>query len=473
MAQEKGYRDNSKLLGKIPESADSLRAENGESKSVFSLRCLFDNFAFQRISAFMTHSSGFCDVECAECAYGSVGGKPVFAFSEGSGDRSAVFSYRNAEKIKLMYKRALGSGTPVVAILDSLGGMLEEGSSLLSAYGELAKCVSAAKGMIPQIAIISGKCTGILSGIAQMFDFVVTTKQSELYFFPNNETTRVEAAECGGNSAFVADNIEAATGFVRKLIGFLPMNKTDSKFIGDTEDDINRMLGKTLPADYSVEELIGDISDCGDFLPLWSDYATCMIVGFATFDGILAGVVANNHSVNDGAISANGAEKVTRFIDFCASFGVPILTLVDTVGFEVSAENNDSDIMQMSARLMHAYASAECAKLTVIIGKAYGAGFTVMGSRALGADLVLALRSAMVAAMPPERAVAFSENERITPEKGRDVIEEEWALENSPAVLAAAKGDIDDIVELEFLRAHVVSAVGMFSSKSKKAADLI
>jgi len=144
-----------------------------------------------------------------------------------------------------------------------------------------------------------------------------------------------------------------------------------------------------------------------------------------------------------------------------------VLTLVDTKGFEVSPDNEKAGVTKASAKLALAYAKSPCAKITVILGKAYGAGFTLMGSRSLGADEVLALKDSFISAMPPESAVAFMNNDDITLDKDRKTVEDEWIAKNCPAVLAAANGDIDDIIDSTFLRAHVCTAVGMFSSKSE------
>ncbi len=468
-----GQKTDAEILVETLSAADAFSNLEKENESRSALRTVFDNGCFKRLSAFMTDSEESSETESVECGYGSVGGKPVFAFAEDSGKLSGAVSSRHVEKIKSLYKRALGSGTPVIAVFDSIGGKIEEGSSLLSAYGELAKCVSAAKGILPQIAIVKGKCTGILSSIAQMYDFVITTEESEMYFFPPLSVGECSEKEINGICAYEAKNYKDATDFAKKLISVLPLNKKYSKYVKDCEDDINRIIPEGFAKGNDVSELISEISDDKEFIQLYEEYGKSVTVGFSLFDGILTGVVANNGSVNEGAISKEGAEKAKRFIDFCSSFGISILTLVDTVGFEVSKENEEAGIMTEAADLMLAYSKANVAKVTVIVGKAYGAGFTVMGSRSLGADEVIALKSASIAVMPPERAVAFCENDEITPEKRRNEVEAEWLMKNSPAVLAAAKGDIDDVADFQNLRSHVVFAIGMFSSKSVDALGIL
>ena len=127
------------------------------------------------------------------------------------------------------------------------------------------------------------------------------------------------------------------------------------------------------------------------------------------------GVIANNAEEEGGVLTADGAKKAAKLISFCDSFSIPVVTLTDSVGVQVSAEAEAAPLAAQLGKLAMAYASAECAKITVVIGKAYGASFTLMGSKALGADTVYALPTAEISVMDPAAAVAFLWNDRITP----------------------------------------------------------
>ncbi len=458
------------MLMEMLRSADEAASDKDVSAALTAMRFLFDNQSFVRLSAFMTRTSGVTDPDGVICAYGAVEGKPVFAFSEDADLCGAAMTKRHVEKIKALYKRAKQNGAPVVGFFNSVGGYLDEGSAVLSAYGELIDCVCSAKGLVPQIAIVNGNCTGMLSSVAQMFDFVIVVKGSKFYFLPpfivGDGASGDDVAAKKGLAAKVAESVEDASALARALVAMLPLNKNDSSFIGDCGDDINRTCSISAEGDYDVLELIKEVSDNKKFVEIYEEYASAVKVGFASFDGIVCGVVANDHSVNDGALTVDCCNKISDFIDFCSMFGIAVVTLVDTKGFDVSSENADAGIMPASARLAVAYSRCKCAKITVIVGKAYGAGFTVMGSRSLGADEVLALRSAVVSVMPPESAVAFMHNDEITGSKTREELESEWISNNCSAVLAAANGDVDDVIDATFLRAHICTAVGMFSSKS-------
>lgn len=465
--------DSAKMLVEMLKSADRFSENVNVSPAFSAIRSLFDNGSFVRLSAFMTHSQDSCEEEGIICAYGSVDRKPVFAFADDLEKNGGAMSQRHIAKIRSLYKRAKQNGVPVVAYLNSAGGDLDEGSSMLSAYGEFIDCICSAKGLIPQIAVINGKCTGMLASAAELFDITVGVNDCEFYFSPpsvvGREFSSRESLEENGLLSFMAEDVDEASSYVRRLISLLPLNSNDSKYIGDTEDDINRTISVDMTDDYDIRALIEDIADNNEFVELSKKYAQAIVTGFASFDGILCGIVASDHMINDGALTADACAKASDFIGLCSEFTIPILTLVDTKGFEVSASNESKGVMKASAKLSLSYAKSPSAKITVIIGKAYGAGFTVMGSRSLGADEVLALKDALVSVMPPESAVALMKNEDITLDKDRKAVESEWIRKNCPAILAAANGDIDDIVDTAFLRAHICTAVGMFSSKSNLA----
>lgn len=462
--------DSAKMLVEMLKNADNFSVCQNETDAVKALRYLFDNQSFVRLSAFMTRSLDSCEEEGVICAYGSVKGKPVFAFAQDASKCGGAVEHRQAKKIASLYKRAIQNGAPVVAFLQSVGGSIDEGSRMLSAYGELIDCVSSAKGVVPQIAIVCGNCTGMLATVASLFDFTVGTKNAGFSFIPqsllDDDVSSDTYLEENGTVCKMCDDVKSATAFARDLISFLPQNCNDSKFLGDNDDDINRPITTVKNGNYDIQELIKDIADNNAFVELYEKYAPSVRTGFLLLGGIVCAVVANDKNINFGAITASGCRKMTRTVKFCSSFGIPILTLADTKGIEVAAENEKDRLPEATAELALAYSISKCPKITVILGRAFGAGFTLMGSRSLGADEVLATRDAIVSAMPPESAVAFMENDNITLSNDRKSLEADYIAENCNAAYAAANGDIDDIIDPILLRAHVCTAVDMFSSKS-------
>ena len=428
------------------------------------INALFDAGTFVEIGSFVRRSNRSEEYEGVVCGYGSVDGKLVFAFSQDSDRMKGAFDEIHARKIEKLYEMAIANGAPVVAMLDSAGAVIYEGSAVLSGYGRVMKCVSEASGIIPQIAVVTGVCAGMSATIAAMFDLVVTVKgQSKLSvnvpFVVGNEVGSAEYAAANGLAAIVAENEAEADAKVRELISVLPSNNADGTELEVNADDLNR---KVAVDGLSGEALVCEIADEKRYLALYNDYAPEMSVGFASFGGIFAGVV-----YADGKITVKGARKAAKFVTLCDSFNIPLLTLVDSEGVVADKESEQAPFASGLAKLAMAYTSSKNAKVTVVIGKAYGAAYTLMGSRSVGADIAFALENAAISVLAPEASVAFVWNDKITAEKTRETLEAEWKEKCASPVDAAEKGDIDDIIESSELRQRVCAAFGMLFAKAE------
>ena len=337
----------------------------------------------------------------------------------------------------------------------------------MSAYGKLLRTVSDASGKIPQIAVISGVCAGMAATVAAMFDLTVTIKdKSSLFvnapFLAGKDVGTTETVAANGLSSIETENDEDAAALVAKLIAMLPANCDDILVAEDSADDINLRVAVD---GLSGKALIGEIADLGDFVEVGTKYAPEMVTGFAKIGGASCAIVANDAGVNGGVITADGAKKAAKLIGFCDSFSIPIITLVDSVGVESGAEAENAPLAAQLGKLAMAYATADTAKITVVTGKAYGAAFTLMGSKALGADIELALPESEISVMAPASAVAFLWNDRITEDKSRADLEDEWKKTCAAATEAAADGSIDDIIDPAELRQRICSAVYMLLMK--------
>ena len=428
------------------------------------INALFDAGTFVEIGSFVRRSNRSEEYEGVVCGYGSVDGKLVFAFSQDSDRMKGAFDEIHARKIEKLYEMAIANGAPVVAMLDSAGAVIYEGSAVLSGYGRVMKCVSEASGIIPQIAVVTGVCAGMSATIAAMFDLVVTVKgQSKLSvnvpFVVGNEVGSAEYAAANGLAAIVAENEAEADAKVRELISVLPSNNADGTELEVNADDLNR---KVAVDGLSGAALVCEIADEKRYLALYNDYAPEMSVGFASFGGIFAGVV-----YADGKITVKGARKAAKFVTLCDSFNIPLLTLVDSEGVVADKESEQAPFASELAKLAMAYTSSKNAKVTVVIGKAYGAAYTLMGSRSVGADIAFALENAAISVLAPEASVAFVWNDKITAEKTREALEAEWKEKCASPVDAAEKGDIDDIIESSELRQRVCAAFGMLFAKAE------
>ena len=440
--------------------------ERGTTVGAKKIVALFDAGTFVETGAFMQKANG--DLTGVVCGYGAIDGKLVYAFSQDSDRKKGAFDAIQAEKIAMLYRMAMKNGAPVIGIFDSAGAVICDGASAMSAYGKLLKAVSDASGIIPQIAIISGVCMGMSATVASMFDVIVTVKEKSLLsvnapFVVGKDVGSSEAVFAGGLSSLEAESDEDAMQKAAKLISMLPSNNAEGVIAEEINDDINRRVA----IDGLVgKELVEAIADAGEFVELGAAYAEELVTGFVRLGGVCCGVVASNAGVNGGTVTSDTAKKAARMVSFCDSFSIPVLTLTDSVGVEIGKEAENTPLAAQLGKLAMAYATADTAKITVVTGKAYGAAFTLLGSKALGADMVYALENAEISAMAPASAVAFLWNDRINEECTRTELEAEWKEKHASAQAAAADGSIDDVIDAAELRQRICAAVYMLLMKN-------
>ena len=439
--------------------------EKGTTVGCAKIAALFDAGTFVETDAFMKRGD---DLTGVVCGYGAVNGKLVYAFAQDSDRKKGAIDALQAEKIAMLYSMAQKNGAPVVGMFDSVGATVADGASVLSAYGKLLKVVSDASGIIPQIAIINGVCAGMAATVAAMFDVVVTIKgQSELYvnapFLAGKEIGSADYTSLNGLASIAAENEGDAIAKAVKLVTMLPSNCEEGVTIEEITDDINRTVAVE---GLSGKNLVEALCDAGSFLSLGEAYATEMVTGLAVFGGVTCGVVANDAAVNGGVITCDGAKKAAKLVSFCDSFSIPVITLVDSIGVATGAEAEGAPLAAQLGKLAMAYATADTAKIGVVCGKAYGAAFTLMGSKALGADMVYALPASEISVMAPDSAVAFLWNDKITEQVTRADLVEKWTKECASPEAAAADGSIDDVVAALELRQRICAAVYMLMMKN-------
>ena len=435
--------------------------EKAYGASSAKLASIFDAGTFVELGAYTKRQDSQKDFEGVVCGYGSVNGKLAFAFVQDSGRTKGAFSERHAKKICDMYALAIKNGAPVIGVFDSAGAVVYDGASALAAYGKVMKSVSDASGIIPQIAVIDGVCGGSSAVVASMFDLTVTIKgSSKLFvnapFVVGKEIGTAEFAAATGISAYAADDEASAYACVRELVTLLPQNNADAALV-ETADDLNRSVAID---GAKAEDVVASLADSASLVRLYKDYTDNAVLGIASFGGVVSGVVAVS-----GALDINTARAAAKLVSFCDSFGMPVVTLVDSCGLEVSGKAEENAYASELARLAYAYTSSENAKVTAVIGKAYGAAFTLLGSKATGADIVFALENAAISVLSPEASVAFVWNDKVG-EKTREELEAEWKETCASAADACDRGEVDDVVESAELRKRICAALMMLATKA-------
>lgn len=421
---------------------------------------IFDEGTFAEVGAFIGGDSDedFCPVVTG---YGSIDGLLVFAFSQDYSRLHGAMGKAHAKKICKIIEMALEVNAPVIGVFDSAGAKIDEGSDALNACGEVISSLAFSKGMIPTIAVVAGPCGGAGAVAASLCDvIIVAEKTGSLYMVPSSMLEdktlgKPEKLAETGVSAITAKDDAAACLAARDLCKYFTPEMI-------TTDDGNRAFDSSVFENpkYDVHSVIENLFDAGSFTELFAKRAPQMTVGLASMNGRVCGVIANNPSFKDGKMCPGACEKAVKLIKLCRTIDVPVVTLVDGVGVGTTDKIEIGGVAGKLAELAMAY-SASARKVTVITGEAYGTAYSVLGSKALGADFVLALDRAKISPMNPVSAVEFLGE--VYDESKVDEIAAKWADENASPLEAAKKGYVDDIIEASELRARVASVLEMFA----------
>lgn len=465
MSQTK-FKSAAELRAVISErtSSDKMNAHK-------RLSMLFDEGTFVEVGAYLHRKKTELDRDSDEdfepvvTGYGAVGGTLVYAFSQDFSRLSGALGEMHAKKIVKIYDMALRSSAPVVGVFDSAGAKILEGVDALAGYGYIMAKTAEAKNICPQIAVIAGPCGGSNAVIARMFDMIIAADGGSLYTAPSSVLENKEMIEAKGLyergiASLLAKDDADAMACVRRLIPYFG-SKTDSA------DDPSRAVSVAdiiASGAYNVRDVIAQTVDGGSFVELGGGHAAHMVTGFAAINSNVVGIVANDPSKKDGKLCPCAIDKAADFVSLCSGFGIPIITLVDTVGIAANEKTEQKDISKKLARLAAAYAddmSVGGPKITVVLGKAFGTAYTVMGSKAVGADVALALDSAQIAAMEPVRAVEFLGD--VGDESKKAEIAAEWAEKFASPLEAAKSGHIDDIIDPSELRARIAASLEMLT----------
>ena len=471
-------------------AADKLH-KAGKFTAYELIGMLFDEGTFVETNAYVKAyanelaTSDTEEYEGVVCGYGAVDGRLTFVYAQNAARLNGAFSKAAAEKIAALYEMAKKNGAPVVSIFDSNGAKLEEGIDVLAGYGKVMKKAAALKGKVPQIAVVAGNTAGAGAVIASMADVAVMAEGASFTQTPasvlvnagaDKNIGSAEYAYNNGNVALVAKSAAEAFESVKEVLSYLPSNKLDKNVYTGIEDDPNRataeVAGIVASEGYDVHAVITAIADGGKFTELNAGKSKSIVTAFTTINGIVAGVVANNPK-EGGKLCTGCIRKAAAFINLCDTFGISVVTLVDTKGFSTECETKGGKMSAETAVLAQTYACATVPMVTVNVGEAYGTAFTVMGSKELGVDMVIALDSAKIGVLNPAASVAMMWTEKMlgakAPIEKRKALEEEWALMMSTPLMAAQSGQVDDIIPAEELRVKVASALEMLSMKTEFA----
>lgn len=472
--------------------------EKGKKTARERIAALLDEGSFVEIDQFVTHRCNQFGMEKVEApgegvvtGYGTIDGRLVYVYAQDFTVIGGTLGEMHAKKICKVLDLAAKMGAPVIGMNDSGGARIQEGVDALNGYGEIFKRNTLSSGVIPQISVIMGPCAGGAVYSPALTDFIFMVDKTSQMFITGPQVIKsvtgeeVSVEELGGSlthnqisgvAHFRAASEDECIQQIKKLISFIPSNNMEEAPLVESNDDIGRMeekLNEIVPTNpnkpYDVRDIIYNIADNGDFFEVQEMYATNIVVGFARFNGRSVGIIANQARMLAGCLDINASDKAARFIRFCDSFNIPILTLVDTPGYLPGTEQEFGGIIRHGAKLLYAYSEATVPKITLILRKAYGGAYLAMCAKSLGADQVIAWPTAEIAVMGPEGAANIIFRKEIQeaenpPEVRQQKIDEYRERFANPYV-AASRGLVDLVIEPRETRPHIIKILETLVTK--------
>ena len=486
-------------------SGGQKRIDKQHSQGQFTARerilMFLDEGSFEEFDMFVTHRCTNFGLEKEKfltdgviTGYGTVNGRLVYVYSQDFTVFGGSLSESVANKICKVMDQAMKVGAPLIGFNDSGGARIQEGVNSLAGYAEIFQRNILASGVVPQISAIFGPCAGGAVYSPALTDFIMMTKNTSYMFVTGpkvvktvtNEDVTVEDlggasvhASKSGVAHFAVENEEEGIAMLRQLISYLPSNNMEEPPYQPTEDPINRLedaLNSIIPDNpnkpYDVKEVIHGIVDNGEFLEIQQNYAPNIVVGFARFNGMSVGIVANQPKYLAGVLDINSSRKGARFVRFCDAFNIPIVTLVDVPGFLPGTGQEYGGIILHGAKLLYAYGECTVPKVTVILRKNYGGAYCVMSSKHLRGDINYAWPTAEIAVMGGKGAVEILMGREIKaiedPQKQAEFIAEketEYRDAFANPYVAAKYGYIDDVIEPRNTRFRVIRALESLKNK--------
>lgn len=423
--------------------------------------------------------------------HGSIDGREVFVFSQDFTVLGGSLGEAHAQKICKVMDIAVRVGAPIIGLSDSGGARIQEGIDALAAYGEIFSRNVRASGVVPQISCIMGPCAGGAVYSPSITDFVFMVEDSSYMFVTGPSVVKtvthqdITSEELGGARVhakksgvahFTVANDILCLREARRLISYLPSSNRQRGPLHDLSDAANRTdpaLDYLVPSNssqiYDMNVLIHSILDGAEFMEVHAGFARNIICGFGRLGGQTVGLVANQPAVLAGVLDNDASFKAGRFVRFCDSFNIPLISLVDVPGFMPGPDQEHGGIIRHGAKLLYAFTEATVPRICVIVRKAYGGAYIVMNSKHIHCDVNLAWPSAEIAVMGPKGAAEVIHRREIyssdNPEAVLQEKMEEYRATFANPFLAARRGYIDDVIFPRDTRPHLIRTLQMLDSK--------
>ena len=451
---------------RTPVGEDAVRATHdaGHLTARERVESLLDEGSFVEIDALARHRSTAFKLDKSRpvtdgvvSGHGTIDGRPVCVFSQDSSIFDGQLGEVTGEKIVKVVELAVKSGTPLIGFYDGLGARAKEGIVTLEMYSKIYRLQALASGVIPQIAIVAGEVAGSQAHGVALSDVVIEVAgQGSVRLNLQDSSSSVSDAE-EGLTHLTARDEHAALDLAADMLSYLPSNNravtpsADAKPAGDSI-----ALDSAIPdadgAEFNMLDIISGVVDDSSLLELQPVFARNALTAVARINGNAVGIVANQPTQNDAWLDTDSAEKIARFIRFCNTFNLPLVTFVDAPGFISDATSLGA--ARRTAKLLSASADASVGKITVIVRRAFGSAYLAMGAKRMGTDLVFAW---------PTAQISTDDAEALSEVTGEDAQKMEQKLVNPYA--AAERGLVDAVISPSATRQQLIDGLRLLERK--------
>jgi acetyl-CoA carboxylase carboxyltransferase component len=434
--------------------------------------------------------------DAASACLTEIDGRTVSSFRIEGGKHVGAIGPPEGDALEQAARTAIELGLPLLGTIASAGADVFEGVSSLHGWGRVARAMADASGVVPTILTVVGPCVSGPALLLGLADVVIMTTDAFAYV-SGPDTVRAftgididnralgGAASHGSRSgvaSFVVPDEDTAREIAAALLGYLPSNHLEDPPRYDADDPVNRdcvHAAASVPArpnaSYDVRVPIEDVLDEHSLLELRADHAPNMVTALGRLDGRPVGIIANQPDHRAGTIDIEASEKAARFVQWCDCFNLPIITFVDTPGFEPGKDLEWRGMIRHGAELVYAYAAATVPRLCVVLRKAFGGAYIVMDSKGLGNDWCGAWPTAEIAVMGAPGAVQILHGRRVAAiddqharASEQQTLEQEYEERFANPYVAAERGFVDEVLAATDTRRVLAAAIGRLATKSEK-----
>jgi acetyl-CoA carboxylase carboxyltransferase component len=432
---------------------------------------------------------------------GEFEGRTVHAMANDFTVKAGSMAGKGVEKFLRMQQRALKTGRPVLYLMDSSGGRIDQQSGFFANREGIGKYYynhSLLSGRVPQICVLYGPCIAGGAYTPVFADFTIMVEGMSAMAIASPRMVKMVTGEEismedlggprvhtreSGSADLIAEDEEHARELVAQLISYLPDNsdeqppRTEGTPPTKSPEGIDAVIPQEPNRSYDMHDLIERVVDGDSFFELRPEFGPEILTGFARLDGRPIGVVASQPAHRAGAIFPDSAEKAAQFIWTCDAYNVPLLYLTDTPGFMAGSGVEKDGILEQGKRMIYATSQSTVPKQCVVVRKAYGAGIYAMSGPAYDTESTIALPSAEIAIMGPEaaiNAVYANKLEAIDDPEARDQREQELREEYREDINAhrtASDVVIDEIVPPSSLREELRARFELYETVEKQRPD--